>query len=120
MINSVKELIQSKEEIYNSQLDSDPRISQLLGECSLQFSRPNFSQFSRKAEEEKARWKASRDAEAAREYAKIEAEKHLKKKRILIDKPSGETVLNQEKAEAPKRTIRRWKPPPPDPSEALA
>uniref|UniRef100_A0A1I7UG59 INCENP_ARK-bind domain-containing protein n=1 Tax=Caenorhabditis tropicalis TaxID=1561998 RepID=A0A1I7UG59_9PELO len=72
-----------------------------------------------KAEEEKARWKASRDAEAAREYAKIEAEKHLKKKRILIDKPSGETVLNQEKAEAPKRTIRRWKPPPPDPNAVI-
>ncbi|CAL2028647.1 unnamed protein product [Caenorhabditis brenneri] len=72
-----------------------------------------------KAEEEKARWKASRDAEAAREYAKIEAEKHLKKKRILIDKPTGETVLNQEKAEAPKRTIRRWKPPPPDPNAVI-
>lgn len=71
-----------------------------------------------KAEEEKARWKASRDAEAEREYAKIEAEKHLKKKRILIDKPSGETVLNQEK-EAPKRTIRRWKPPPPDPNAVI-
>lgn len=72
-----------------------------------------------KAEEEKARWKASRDAEAAREYAKIEAEKHLKKKRILIDKPTGETVLNQEKSEAPKRTIRRWKPPPPDPNAVI-
>ncbi|CCD61582.1 Ubiquitin carboxyl-terminal hydrolase [Caenorhabditis elegans] len=71
-----------------------------------------------KAEEEKARWKAGRDAEAAREYAKIEAEKHLKKKRILIEKPSGETVLNQEK-EAPKRTIRRWKPPPPDPNAVI-
>ncbi|KAF1770109.1 hypothetical protein GCK72_001927 [Caenorhabditis remanei] len=71
-----------------------------------------------KAEEEKARWKASRDAEAAREYAKIEAEKHLKKKRILIDKPTGETVLNQEK-EAPKRTIRRWKPPPADPNAVI-
>uniref|UniRef100_A0A8R1IX96 Uncharacterized protein n=1 Tax=Caenorhabditis japonica TaxID=281687 RepID=A0A8R1IX96_CAEJA len=72
-----------------------------------------------KAEEEKARWKANRDAEAALEYAKIEAEKHLKKKRILIDKPSGETVLNQEKAAEPKRTVRRWKPPPPDPNAVI-
>ncbi|ULU13127.1 hypothetical protein L3Y34_015963 [Caenorhabditis briggsae] len=71
-----------------------------------------------KAEVEKARWKANRDAAAEMEYAKIEAEKHLKKKRILIDKPSGETVLN-EKAEAPKRTIRRWKPPPPDPNAVI-
>ncbi|CAI2299577.1 unnamed protein product [Caenorhabditis sp. 36 PRJEB53466] len=71
-----------------------------------------------KAEEEKARWKASRDAEAAREYAKIEAEKHLKRKKILIAKPTGETVLNQEKIE-PKRTVRRWKPPPPDPNAVI-
>ncbi|CAB3410551.1 unnamed protein product [Caenorhabditis bovis] len=65
-----------------------------------------------KAAEEKARWKASRDADAEREYARIEAEKHLRRKKIIIDKP-----LNDDEAKPePKRTIRRWKPPPPDPN----
>ncbi|CAD6199573.1 unnamed protein product [Caenorhabditis auriculariae] len=64
-----------------------------------------------KAEEEKARWKAQRDAESEREFARIEAEKHLKKKKIpVVEKPQ----VSEEPKPEPKRTIRRiFRPPEP-------
>ena len=38
---------------------------------------------------EKAKWKATRDAEVEKELARIEADRGVKRKKIVPDQPSG-------------------------------